>query len=852
MITILYKHKGERNELKNWRPISLLNVDYKILAKVLANRLRSVIGQIVNLDQTYGIPGRRIADSLALVRDTVHYIQTHNMHGALVSLDQEKAFDRVSHGFMSKVLQLFAECIRQNPEIRGITAPGSGRQEVKCSLYMDDLTVFCADQRSISALVQTCEDFGRASGAKVNCGKSEAMLFGKWQLTSPVPFNVKPDYIKILGVWFGKEGAALKSWEGRIAKMNQKFGLWSLRNLTIEGKTLVLRSEILPVLQYLAQAWPPWAKTRKPIAKAVFYFIWGSKMDRVKGTKLCKEPRHALSHFFLLCVWRKLGWAKDSSVPYAWNLPWFYKDIEDFILEHQLAGVKADLWKPKTVYRLIRAKDETEPILGLPLDTCRFEWKNVSSRRLPNQHKDLAWQAIQGGLPMRTFMHDRGLSRYRHCPLCVVCEETSSPIWDCSYAQALLDTLGSELKDCGVPRNAVTHCGILYGLFHGNFAEEEVERAWRLMNCFKDAIWWARNRFILRREWMKIEDCRRLIHSLLRDYSLMDFSAGDEEDDLVVDGAACGATFPSRSTRWKRYTINPLGFKWNHVNLTYRIVQFPSTLNKGDTEKAMEIAFHMWSKVSPLTFHQVPSYQNSDLSIGFYSWNHSDCWSSPLHPCFDGPNGELAHAFLPPRGEIHFDNQEFWALGPSRFSWKQGVWYNDLVQVAAHEIGHALGLWHSNDTSALMHPNATNTRTRNLAKDDILAVQRLYGCTSESNCGPLQEQCSQQSQCHPNCIGCKEALDQGPVSHKVKVKTLYIPKGEYVTFNCTNKKSWPRQRFSWYKNGSRLMSSVPGVTTSSSSSLVLQAQEKSKGRYTCVIRQGRLILGGRSWNLRVK
>ncbi|KAM9316078.1 uncharacterized protein PAF06_007036 [Gastrophryne carolinensis] len=473
--------------------------------------------------------------------------------------------DEVAEKFLA---ELFAECIRQNPEIRGITAPGPGRQEVKCSLYMDDVTVFCADQRSISALVQTCEDFGRASGAKVNCGKSEAMLFGKWQLSSPVPFNVKPDYIKILGVWFGKEGAALKSWDERIAKMNQKFGLWSLRKLSIEGKALVLRSEILPVLQYLAQAWPPRAKTRKTIAKAVFYFIWGSKMDRVKRTKLCKEPRkggkgvpdiptmlmvafastcvqrtarnsepasagHAMSRFFLLRVWRKFGWAKwDSSVPYAWNLPWFYKDVEDFILEQQLAGVKADLWKPKTVYRLIRAKDETEPILGLPLDTCRFVWKNVSSRRLSNQHKDLAWQAIQGGLPIRTFMHDRGLSRYRHCPLCVVCEETSRHLfWDCSYAQALLDALGSELKDCGVPRNAVTHCGVLYGLFHGNFSEEEVERAWRLMNCFKDAIWCARNRFILRREWMKIEDCRRLIHSLLRDYSLMDFGVEDEEDD---------------------------------------------------------------------------------------------------------------------------------------------------------------------------------------------------------------------------------------------------------------------------------------------------------------------------------
>lgn len=57
---------------------------------------------------------------------------------------------------------------------------------------------------------------------------------------------------------------------------------------------------------------------------------------------------------------------------------------------------------------------------------------------------------------------------------------------------------------------------------------------------------------------------------------------------------------------------------------------------------------------------------------GFYPVNHTDCLVSPLHHCFDGPTGELAHAFFPPHGGIHFDDSEFWVLGPTRYSWKKG------------------------------------------------------------------------------------------------------------------------------------------------------------------------------------
>ncbi|KAJ1095906.1 hypothetical protein NDU88_001056 [Pleurodeles waltl] len=71
-----------------------------------------------------------------------------------------------------------------------------------------------------------------------------------------MPFSFKQDFLKILGVWFRGEGAAEKSWEERLAKTKQKLGLWSLRKLMIEGKSLALRNETLPVLQYVSKK-PP-------------------------------------------------------------------------------------------------------------------------------------------------------------------------------------------------------------------------------------------------------------------------------------------------------------------------------------------------------------------------------------------------------------------------------------------------------------------------------------------------------------------------------------------------------------------------------------------------------------------
>ena len=104
VISLPFK-KGDRLDMRNWRPISLLNVDYKLAARAVAARLLKVINLIVAKDQTCGVPGRYIGENVAFLRDVVTYATTFDAPVVILSLDQEKAFDRVDWNFMHSTLR---------------------------------------------------------------------------------------------------------------------------------------------------------------------------------------------------------------------------------------------------------------------------------------------------------------------------------------------------------------------------------------------------------------------------------------------------------------------------------------------------------------------------------------------------------------------------------------------------------------------------------------------------------------------------------------------------------------------------------------------------------------------------
>ena len=107
IIKLIPKKDTEPYLIKNWRPITLHNCDYKIAAKALANRLKKVLPKLVNSDQTGFMKGRFIGENIRLIDGVINFAEVENIPGLLLFLDFEKAFDTVEWVFIKKTVQQF-------------------------------------------------------------------------------------------------------------------------------------------------------------------------------------------------------------------------------------------------------------------------------------------------------------------------------------------------------------------------------------------------------------------------------------------------------------------------------------------------------------------------------------------------------------------------------------------------------------------------------------------------------------------------------------------------------------------------------------------------------------------------
>ena len=257
-VTRLVHNKDDKHDLKTWRPISLLNVDYKICSKAISLHLAKILRSIVDQDQTCSVPGRSIFPNLVLLRDTVAFIEHTDESGILLHLDQEKAFDRVDRLFLLNLLELFGfgpwfqACIttlykgaymqilvndflsapvplqrgvrqgdallpllyilcvellackiRASNDIEGFLLPCAIGLQFEVCQYADDTTAFVKSEKSLFSFFKVISDFESGSVAKLNRSKTEALWLGAWKDRQDEPLGLSSvKNTKILGAVF--------------------------------------------------------------------------------------------------------------------------------------------------------------------------------------------------------------------------------------------------------------------------------------------------------------------------------------------------------------------------------------------------------------------------------------------------------------------------------------------------------------------------------------------------------------------------------------------------------------------------------------------------------------------------
>lgn len=350
VITCLPKPNKSPFYLKNWRPISLLNVIYKLASSVLASRIKTSLDKIIHEDQKGFLPGRFLGENIRLIYDILFETKQQEIPGLILSVDFQQAFDTISWKFIQKTLDYYnfgpsfkkwirifqngaESCILQNGYLSGFFGLQRGcrqgdpispyifilcaevlgymirkdnsihgivvnNNEFKLSQYADDTQIFLdGTEDSLQNTLNVLQTFYLMSGLKINADKTKAIWIGSMnrsnvRLCHEYQLDWEQQPFKILGVTFTPE--VFDIWDHNSVEIVKKIKLilnaWSKRKITLIGRVTVIKSLALSKFVHLFLALPePPVELIKTLNKLLFNFLWHSGPDRISRKNIIKD-----------------------------------------------------------------------------------------------------------------------------------------------------------------------------------------------------------------------------------------------------------------------------------------------------------------------------------------------------------------------------------------------------------------------------------------------------------------------------------------------------------------------------------------------------------------------------------
>ncbi len=378
LITLIPKADKDPLSIENWRPITLLCTDYKLLALVYANRLNSGLSKVISECQSAFIKGRNIHFHSRLILDMLDYSHLIDKESLILFLDFYKAFDSLEHcfivetlkcmGFGDKfcnIIKMFYSDITSSVSLgseitpsfkmsRGIRqgCPISPKlfilttqmltlaivndlnlqgikifeKEFKISQFADDTAIFLKDKSMVDIALKLINAFSDASGLSLNIKKCVLLPIHSCSESSIASINVQTE-VKYLGLTISKDVRRLEevNIEKRVVDMKKSLSHWLTRDLTVFGRVILSKAEGVSKVIYPCHSLFISDNNIRKANSVIFQFLWRNKTHYLKRSQLVKEYKNgglkALDFEALIGSFR-MNWLKTFFA--CSNSMWFH------------------------------------------------------------------------------------------------------------------------------------------------------------------------------------------------------------------------------------------------------------------------------------------------------------------------------------------------------------------------------------------------------------------------------------------------------------------------------------------------------------------------------------------------